>query len=53
MFYRLGQAMIRLRYWVIGVWFLAVILSLPFAPRVAEASPPAASPALTWSRNRR
>ncbi|HEX9037005.1 MAG TPA: MMPL family transporter [Ktedonobacterales bacterium] len=40
MFYRLGQVMIRLRYWVIGVWLLAVILGLPFAPRIAGALSP-------------
>ncbi len=40
MFYRLGQAMIRLRYWVIGVWLLAVLASLPFAPRIAGALSP-------------
>ncbi len=40
MFYRLGQVMIRLRYWVLGVWLLAVLASLPFAPRIAGALAP-------------
>ncbi|HEY7975197.1 MAG TPA: MMPL family transporter, partial [Ktedonobacterales bacterium] len=40
MFYRLGQAMVRLRYWVIGLWLLAALASVPFAPRVAEALSP-------------
>ncbi|HEU0027340.1 MAG TPA: MMPL family transporter [Ktedonobacterales bacterium] len=40
MFYRLGQVMIRLRYWVIGAWLLAALAGLPFAPRIAEALSP-------------
>jgi RND superfamily putative drug exporter len=40
MFYRLGQTMIRLRWWVIGAWVIVVLLSLPFAPRVASALAP-------------
>jgi RND superfamily putative drug exporter len=40
MFYRLGKAMIRLRYWIIGVWLLAVLAAFPFAPRVAGALSP-------------
>lgn len=40
MFYRLGQVMIRLRYWVLGVWLLAVLVSLPIAPRIAGALAP-------------
>ena len=40
MFYRLGQAMVRLRYWVIGLWLLAALASVPFAPRVAEVLSP-------------
>jgi RND superfamily putative drug exporter len=40
MFYRLGQVMIRLRFWVIGVWLIAVLLSFPFAPRIAAALSP-------------
>lgn len=40
MFYRLGQVMARLRYWVIGIWLLAVLAGLPFAPRVAQALSP-------------
>ena len=40
MFYRLGQAMVRLRYWVIGLWLVAALASIPFAPRVAEVLSP-------------
>ncbi|HET9111401.1 MAG TPA: MMPL family transporter [Ktedonobacterales bacterium] len=40
MFYRLGQAMVRLRYWVIGLWLIAALASIPFAPRVAQALSP-------------
>ncbi|HEX8995170.1 MAG TPA: MMPL family transporter [Ktedonobacterales bacterium] len=40
MFYRLGQTMVRLRYWIIGVWLVAALASIPFAPRVAEALSP-------------
>ncbi|HZC05522.1 MAG TPA: hypothetical protein VE338_07765, partial [Ktedonobacterales bacterium] len=40
MFYRLGQAMVRLRYWVIGLWLVAALASIPFAPRVAQALSP-------------
>jgi RND superfamily putative drug exporter len=40
MFYRLGLAMGRLRYWVLGLWLLAALASVPFAPRVAEALSP-------------
>ena len=40
MFYRLGLAMVRLRYWIIGCWFVVVLAGLPFAPRVAEVLSP-------------
>ena len=40
MFYRLGQAMARLRYWVIGLWLIAALASIPYAPRVAEVLSP-------------
>ncbi|HEX8733471.1 MAG TPA: MMPL family transporter, partial [Ktedonobacterales bacterium] len=40
MFYRLGRAMTRLRYWVIGFWLLAALASVPYAPRVAEVLSP-------------
>ncbi len=40
MFYRLGLAMARLRYWVLGLWLIAALASVPFAPRVAEALSP-------------
>jgi putative drug exporter of the RND superfamily len=40
MFYRLGRAMVRLRYVVLALWALAVLVALPFAPRVARALAP-------------
>ncbi len=40
MFYRLGQAMVRLRFWVLGLWLVAALVSIPFAPRVAEVLSP-------------
>jgi len=40
MFYRLGQTMARWRYWVIGLWLVAALASVPFAPRVAEVLSP-------------
>ena len=40
MFYRLGRVMTRLRYWVIGLWLVAALASIPFAPRVAEVLSP-------------
>lgn len=36
MFYRLGLAMVRRRWLVLGVWLLAVAAALPFAPRIAS-----------------
>jgi Predicted drug exporters of the RND superfamily len=35
-FYRLGKLATRYRWWVIGVWLLAVLLALPFAPRAGQ-----------------
>src|SRR5215469_10542519 len=40
MFHRLGLQMVRWRYWIVGIWALAVLIGLPFAPRVAEALTP-------------
>ncbi len=40
MFYRWGVAAVRARYWVVALWTLIVLASLPFAPRVAEALTP-------------
>src|SRR5690348_17788109 len=40
MFYRLGRAMVRMRYVVLALWALAVLVALPFAPRVARALAP-------------
>ncbi|HEX6776734.1 MAG TPA: MMPL family transporter [Ktedonobacterales bacterium] len=36
MFYRLGLAIVRRRWLVLGVWLLAVAAALPFAPRIAS-----------------
>ncbi len=36
MFYRLGLAMVRRRWLVLGVWLLAIALALPFAPRITS-----------------
>ncbi len=40
MFYRLGAAMVRLRYWIAGLWLLLVLAALPFAPRAPLALSP-------------
>ena len=40
MFHRLGLRMVRWRYWIVAVWILAVLIALPFAPRVAEVLAP-------------
>jgi putative drug exporter of the RND superfamily len=40
MFHRLGLQMVRWRYWIVGIWALAVLIGLPFAPRVAEVLAP-------------
>jgi|SRR5579871_688660 RND superfamily putative drug exporter len=40
MFQRLGLRMVRWRYWIVGIWLLAVLIGLPFAPRVAEVLAP-------------
>ncbi|MGO8947640.1 MAG: MMPL family transporter [Ktedonobacterales bacterium] len=40
MFRRLGLRMVRWRYWIVGMWTLAVLVALPFAPRVAEVLAP-------------
>ncbi|HEY7350676.1 MAG TPA: MMPL family transporter, partial [Ktedonobacterales bacterium] len=36
MFYRLGLAMVRRRWLILGVWFLVVAMALPFAPRITS-----------------
>ncbi len=36
MFYRLGLVMVRRRWLVLGIWLLAVVLALPFAPRITD-----------------
>ena len=36
MFYRIGRAMVRLRYLIVGLWAIAVLAALPFAPRAPE-----------------
>jgi RND superfamily putative drug exporter len=40
MFYRLGVIMVRLRYWIVGLWLLLVLAALPFAPRAPLALSP-------------
>ncbi|HZU77672.1 MAG TPA: MMPL family transporter, partial [Dehalococcoidia bacterium] len=40
MFYRLGLAVVRLRWLVVAVWAVAVLAALPFAPRAPEALSP-------------
>jgi len=40
MFYRLGLAAVRWRYWIVGCWLVAVLAALPFAPRVSQALAP-------------
>ena len=40
MFYRLGVAMVRLRFWIAGLWLLLVLAALPFAPRAPQALSP-------------
>src|SRR5258708_30107578 len=40
MFFRLGLAMARLRWVVLGVWAVVVLVALPFAPRAAAALSP-------------
>src|SRR5512146_1258524 len=40
MFYRLGLATVRWRFWIIAAWALVVLAALPFAPRAAEALSP-------------
>src|SRR5215813_13665692 len=36
MFYRLGLAMVRRRWLILGVWLLAIAVALPFAPRITS-----------------
>ncbi len=36
MFYRFGLAMVRQRWLVLGIWLLAGIAALPFAPRITS-----------------
>ncbi len=40
MFQHLGLRMVRWRYWIVAAWMLAVLIALPFAPRVAGALAP-------------
>ena len=35
MFYRLGRFAARYRWWIVGVWMVAMALALPFAPRAS------------------
>ena len=34
MFYRLGKLVTRYRWFVVGFWFIVVVVALPFAPQV-------------------
>jgi RND superfamily putative drug exporter len=36
MFYRLGLAMVKRRWLVLGVWLVAIAVALPFAPRITS-----------------
>ena len=40
MFYRFGLLAVRWRYWIIAIWALVALASLPFAPRVAQVLAP-------------
>jgi RND superfamily putative drug exporter len=40
MFYRVGLLAVRWRYWIIALWALVALASLPFAPRVAQVLAP-------------
>ena len=40
MFYRLGLATVRFRWWILGCWLVVVLVALPFAPRAPEALSP-------------
>jgi RND superfamily putative drug exporter len=40
MFYRFGLLAVRWRYWIIALWALVALASLPFAPRVAQVLAP-------------
>ena len=36
MFYRLGQLVTRYRWFIVGFWFIAVVVALPFAPQASN-----------------
>src|SRR5713226_390918 len=36
MFYRLGQLVTRYRWCIVGFWFIAVVVALPFAPQASN-----------------
>ena len=36
MFYRLGNLVTRYRWFVVGFWFIAVVVALPFAPQASS-----------------
>src|SRR5579862_2269961 len=40
MFYRLGLAAVRLRWWILACWLVIVLAALPFAPRAPGALTP-------------
>ena len=36
MFYRLGRLVTRYRWFIVGFWFIAVVVALPFAPQASN-----------------
>jgi RND superfamily putative drug exporter len=40
MFYRLGLAAVRLRWWILACWLGVMVVALPFAPRAPQALSP-------------
>ncbi len=36
MFYRLGKLVTRYRWFIVGFWFIAVVVALPFAPQASN-----------------
>ncbi len=36
MFYRLGQLVTRYRWFIVGFWFIVVVVALPFAPQASN-----------------
>jgi putative drug exporter of the RND superfamily len=36
MFYHLGKIATRYRWWIVGLWMVAVLIALPFAPQASQ-----------------